>query len=372
MKRPLLLLALLTGSAFAAPLLAQAPKSPEKKAPAPKTPADLAFDEFNKVRSEAAGKPDYTRFQKVIAAGIAYLTTHPTHGRVNDAIRDLAFFGSTLDRAQAAQRVSYASALKLEVTNYRYKDGLSDPAKLVIAALDAAVADFDVREQFNADNVNTLREKIDTLAQMPGSGKFLVERERSYAQVLLALGSAARGEAHLRKLLEGQDKALAAMAREELNIVEAKKEPFALKFTALDGREVDFAQLRGKVVALYFWSATNKGSLDRIEALKQTSGDFKKRGLEVVTVSLDKSEDRDKVEKAIKENRITWPVHFDGQGTKNAFAPKLNVTGAPRLYVFDQKGILQTVLVGAPVARISPDVPQNQVEPLVKKLLGVK
>lgn len=372
MKLPLLLLALMTALSLSLPAFAQAPKGGEKKAPAPKTPADLAFDDFNKVRGEAAGKPDYARFQKVIGSGLAYLTTYPTHGRVSDAIRDLAFFGSSLDRAQAAQRVSFASALKLEVTNYRYKEGLSEPAKLVVAALDAAVADFDVREQFNADNVNTLREKIDTLAQLPGSGKFVLERERSYAQVLLALGSAARGEAQLRKLAEGSDKGLAAMAREELNIVDAKKEPFPLKFKALDGRDVDFAQLRGKVVALYFWSATNKASLDRIDALKQTSGDFKKRGLEVVTVSLDKAEDRDKVEKAIKENRITWPVYFDGQGTKNEFAPKLNVTGAPRLYVFDQKGMLQTVLVGAPITRISPDVPQNQVEPLVKKLLGIK
>ena len=88
----------------------------------------------------------------------------------------------------------------------------------------------------------------------------------------------------------------AAMAREELNIVEVKKEPYALKFTGLDGKEVDFAQLRGKVVALYFWSTTNKASTDRIEPLKQLLSTYKKRGFEIVSVCYDKAEDRAKVE----------------------------------------------------------------------------
>ncbi len=376
MKSPLLLLALACSLGFSAPAFAQAPKSGDKggdkKAPAPKTPADLAFDAFNKVRTEQ-GKMDPDRFRRVIVAGLAYLTEHPSHGRVPDAVRDLGFFGSNIDRKQTALRVSFSSALKLEVTNYRYKEGVSDAAKTVIAALDATAADYDVREAFNADNLNTFREKLDTLAEMPGAGRFLVERERSYAHVLmLGANSVPRSEAHLKKLLEHKEKPVAAMATEELNIIEARKEPFALKFTGLDGKETDFAQLRGKVVALYFWNSTNKGSTDRFEGLKQIYSDYRKRGFEVVTVSYDKEEDRAKLEKFIKDNRIAWPVHFDGKAAKNAFSPKINANSVPRLYIFDQKGILQTGLQGAPVARISPDWPQNQLEGKVKQLLGIK
>ena len=372
MKSRLLLLAMACCLTFTGAVYGQAPKKDDKKAPAPKTPADLAFDEFNKARTEPGGKMDQARFQRVISTGLSYLSQYPTHGRVNDVIRDLAFFGGNIDRKQAALRTSFASSLKLEVTNYRYKDGLSDPAKAVLAALDAAVADYDVREAFNQDNLNTLREKIDTLAQTPGGGRFLVDRERSFAHVLMLGSNPGRAEVHLKKLLEHPEKPVVAMAREELNIVDAKKEPLNLKFTALDGKEVDLAQLRGKVVLLYFWNSTNKASTDRFEGLQRLASDYRKRGLEVVTVSYDKEEDRAKLQKFIKDNRVAWPVYFDGKGAKNDFAPKINATSVPRIYILDQKGILQTTLAGTPVARVTPDFPTNQVEGKIKQLLGVK
>src|SRR4051812_9072018 len=99
----------LLGIGGATSALAQAPKSDkgtEKKAPAPKTPADLALDEFNKVRNEAGAK-DQARFQKVIAAGIAYLTQFPTHGGANGAVTNLGFYPAGIDKKQAAMRTSY-------------------------------------------------------------------------------------------------------------------------------------------------------------------------------------------------------------------------------------------------------------------------
>jgi peroxiredoxin len=377
MKSRLLTLVLACSLGFCGAALAQGPaksgsKGGDKKAPAPKTPADLAYDAFNKARTEGGAKMDQARFRRVIAAGLDYLITNPTHGRVNDAIRDLAFFARNIDSKQPALRTAFNSLLKLEVTNARYKEGISDPAKAVLAALDAAVADNDVREAFTADNLNTLREKLDTLAETPGGARFLVDRERSYVHILQVGSGLPRTEAHLKKLLEHKEKAVAAMAREELNLVEVKKEPYALKFTALDGKEVDFAQLRGKVVALYFFSSANANSTRNFDGLKQIYSNYRKRGLEFVTVSFDKEEDREKLVKFVKDNRITWPVYFDGKGPKNDFAPKLGVTSVPRLLVFDQKGILQTTMQGSPVGRLQADLPPNQLEGMTKRLLGIK
>src|SRR5688572_28015671 len=95
MKSRILILALVCSLGLVASAIAQAPKASkdgDKKAPAPKTPADLAYDEFNKVRTDKTGKMDQARFRSVISAGLAYLMEYPTHARVNDAIRDLAFF----------------------------------------------------------------------------------------------------------------------------------------------------------------------------------------------------------------------------------------------------------------------------------------
>ncbi|MEO6244246.1 MAG: TlpA disulfide reductase family protein, partial [Opitutaceae bacterium] len=365
-----LLLCALSG---ASPLLAQAPKGGdkggEKKAPAPKTPADLAFDEFDKARKEPGAK-DQARFQKVIAAGVAYLLKNPTHGRVNEVIRELAFYGNNnIDSKQPALRTSYLSNLRLEVTNQRFKDGVSEPAVAALLAVDAASVDAEVRGAPNpAAVLPSLREKIDALAEAPQSGRYLVDRERSYAHLLIAVSGSnfAKAEEHLKKLLTHADKGIAGMAQTELNIIEVRKAPYDLKFTGLDGKEVDLAQLRGKVVALYFWSTTNKTSMTNLEGLQRVMSDYRKKGFEIVTVNFDKEEDRPKVLAAIKTAGLKWPVHFDGKGAKNAFAPKLNVTGVPALLLFDQKGILQTSMQGL---TLTPNLPANQIEGQLKRLL---
>jgi peroxiredoxin len=374
MKTRSLVLALLCLFGYTA-ASAQPPKSRGKeggkKAPAEQGPADVALSEFGRAISEP-GPKNQARFQKVIAAGVGYLMQFPTHNRVNDVVRDLAFYGVGIDKKEAALRTSYLSFLRLEVTNLRYREGVSEPVLAVLAALDAAMADYELREAFSRDSITTLREKIDALAQTPGAGRFLADRERSYIHVLTLGPGAARAEEHAAKLLTHPERAVATMAREELNILEVKKEPLALKFTGIDGKEVDLEQLRGKVVVLYFWSTANRQSREFFEPLKQVYNAHRKRGLEVVTFSYDKEEDRPKVEQFIKDNKIAWPVHFDGKGAKNEFGPKLNATAVPRFYVLDQKGVLQHGVHGGQMVRITADTPANGLEPQIKKLLGVK
>ena len=367
MKIRHLIPALICCFSLAGAVLGQAPGG---KSPAPaKSPADLAFDDFNKARG-ASGAKDQAYFQKIINAGMAYLTLHSSHSRVNEVVNNLGFFALySIDKKQAAARTSYISLLKLEVANQRYKDGVTDNTKTVLAALDAVVADYEVREAFNRDNLTNLREKIDALAEAPGGGRFLAERERSYVHVLTLGTSPARAEEHLKKLLGHQDKGVAGMATVELNMMEMKKQPLALAFTGFDGKPVDVAQLRGKVVALYFWSSTHKGSVGNLDPLKQIYADYRKKGLEVVTFAFDKAEDREKLAAAIKENRIAWPVHYDGKGAKNDLAAKLNITGVPALLVIDQKGILQTTMQGT---TLTMNLPFNQLDGQVRRLLGVK
>ena len=207
------------------------------------------------------------------------------------------------------------------------------------------------------------------LAEAPGGARFLADRERSYVHILTLGTSLARAEDHLKKLLAHPDKGVAGMARTELNLVEIKRQPYELSFTAFDGKPVDFAQLRGKVVVLYFWSSTNKGSIGALDALKQIASDYRKKGLEVVTVSYDKAEDREKLAAAIKENRISWPVHFDGKGAKAEFAAKLNITGVPALLVFDQKGMLLHTMQGT---NLTVNLPVNQLDGQVRRMFGIK
>jgi peroxiredoxin len=375
MKTRFLTVAVMCCVCLTSALFAQAPaKKDEKKAPPPKTPADLAYDDFQKTRGDPASRAGQAGFQKLIAAGIAYLTQYPTHGQVNRVVNDLGMFANTsIDAKQAALRASFVSLLKLEIASQRYKDGVTDPAKAALAALDAAVADSELRiNANNRESWTTLREKLDTLAETPGGARFMTDRERSYAHLLQLTNQTPRAEEQLKKLAQHPDKGVSDMAKQELNTIEVKKAPYALKFTALDGKEVDFAQLRGKVVGLYFWSSTNGNSTKEFEGLKQLHSDYKKRGFEVVTVSYDKEEDREKLQKYIKENRITWPVYFDGKQAKNEFSPKLNVTSVPRLLLFDKNGILQSVIPPGSTTLTTHHLPLNVFDVQVRKLLGLK
>jgi peroxiredoxin len=374
MKTRLLVLGLISCLTFAGGLQAQSKKnrgggapSPgdrppaektEKKA-APKSPADQAADDFYKVRNQQGAKQDQAHFTKVIAAGMAFLQQYPTHGRAADVVRDLGNYASDKlrDKATAAMRPVYVSQLQYEALNARYKEGLSEDAMAAIAAVATSAADAEARDMPNKQNMETLREKIDALAQVPGSARFLAPRERSYAEIL-SYNNPARGEEHLKSLLTHKQKPVADMARRELDLIEIKKQPYGLKFTGLDGKEVDFAQLRGKIVAMYFWTSTSGSSTRHFEAFKQIASDYKNKPFAFVTVSFDKAEDREKLEKFVKDNKITWPVHYDGKGAKAEFATKLSVSGAPRLVLFDQDGMLLT-----------NDLPPGNLEAAIKKLL---
>jgi peroxiredoxin len=317
---------------------AQAPAAKATKAPE-KSPADLAGDAFYKIFNDKEAKLSTERFTQVIAAALDFLTKFPTHGRANGVIKDVANFGGSItDKKLAAYRSAYVTQLKFEVVNQRYKDGLSDDAKAAMAALDAAATDFEFRDAPSRDAIAPLREKLDALDAMPGGRRFLRDRESSYVEILTRGVSPATGEAHLNKLLTHPDKGVADMARSELNMVEIRKAPYDLKFTALDGKPVDLAAWRGKVVVLVVWSGTSDNTVKLIDAVKQAQS-FYKKGCEVVGVSFDKEADREKLMKFIKDNKITWPVHFDGKEAKNVWAPKMNVGRAPAIVVFDKKGM---------------------------------
>jgi peroxiredoxin len=355
MKTRLLVLGLISCLTLAGSLQAQAKKNKgggapapggeksEKKAAAPKSAADQAADDFYKVRNQQGAKQDQAQFTKVITAGITFLQQHPTSGRAVDVVRDLGNYASDKlrDKTLSAMRPVYVSQLQFQALDARYKEGLSEEAQAAIAAVAASAADAEARDMPNKQNMETLREKIDALAQVPGSARFLAAREKSYFEVV-AFNNPNRGEEHLKSLLTHQQKPVADMARRELDLVEIKKAPYGLKFTGLDGKEVDFAQLRGKFVALYFWSTASGSSTRNFEGLKQLASDYKNKPLAIVTVSFDRAEDREKLEKFVKDNKITWPVHYDGKGAKAEFATKLSVTGAPRLVLFDQDGMLLT------------------------------
>lgn len=371
MKKRVLIAGLICCLSLPAALFGQAPKKDEKKKSPPRPASEVAFDAFQRVRSKQGAKPDAARFAELTTAGITYLSAHPAVNRANEIVNFLGVgYPMSIDGKQPELRMQYISVVKLEAANLKYKDGITDAVKAAALALDAAAAEFELRLAPKGDTLAALREKIDELAELPAATRFLADRERAYANLLVMMNQVPRAEEQLKKLAAHKDRGVSDMAKAELNVINARKAPIDLKFTGLDGKPVDMAGLRGKAVGLYFFQSTNKGSTDLLDKLRQFHSDYRRRGFELVTVSYDREEDRAKLEKYLKDNRVTVPVHFDGKGAKG-FGAKYNVTGVPRLLLFNKEGMLQAAPMGGNLS-INYSGALGQFEADVKKALNIK
>jgi peroxiredoxin len=114
--------------------------------------------------------------------------------------------------------------------------------------------------------------------------------------------------------------------------------PVDIQFTALDGRQVDLAKLKGKVVLVEFWSTSCGPCVARMPEVKAAYQKFQDRGFEVIGICLD---DRESVlRRFIKEKELSWPQYFDGKGWENKFSLRYGIFAIPTMWLVDTAGNL--------------------------------
>lgn len=117
-----------------------------------------------------------------------------------------------------------------------------------------------------------------------------------------------------------------------------KTEPLDLKFTAMDGTEVDLAKMRGKVVLIDFWATWCGPCVNEIPNVVQAYENLHSKGFEIVGVSLD--QDKAKLESFTKEKGMTWPQFFDGKGWQNEISSRFGIQSIPAMWLINKKGLL--------------------------------
>jgi thiol-disulfide isomerase/thioredoxin len=120
---------------------------------------------------------------------------------------------------------------------------------------------------------------------------------------------------------------------------EALGKPLPIKYTAIDGREVDLARLAGKVVLVDFWATWCSPCVAEIPHVKEAYDKLHNRGFEIVGISFD--QDKEKLEKFVAEREMKWPQYFDGKGWGNEFGQKYGINGIPAMWLVDKKGNLR-------------------------------
>ena len=149
----------------------------------------------------------------------------------------------------------------------------------------------------------------------------------------------AKAEKHLKdfptekmnKVVEGKIKSIKASA-------DLKTKPLELKFTAVDGREVDVSKLQGKVVLIDFWATWCGPCVAELPNVLKAYKELHPKGFEIVGISLDS--DKAELEGFVKEKGMEWPQYFDGKGWQNEISTKYGIESIPAMWLLNKKGMV--------------------------------
>ena len=129
-------------------------------------------------------------------------------------------------------------------------------------------------------------------------------------------------------------------ARGFLNRLNGRNKPVEMQFTAVDGRAVDLADMRGKVVLVDFWGTKCGPCKAELPRVKEAWKKFHGQGLEIIGINCDT--DQKELETYLKDQNIPWPQYYDGhQQTDNKFTAAFGVDGIPHMFLVDKKGLLR-------------------------------
>ncbi len=118
--------------------------------------------------------------------------------------------------------------------------------------------------------------------------------------------------------------------------------------TALEGGQLSFADLKGKVVVIDFWATWCKPCITEIPEYNALYQKYKDKPFAFVAIALD-SGTPEQVRAFVSAHNITYPVYLGNQQLASHFA----VQGLPTTLVLNAEGKVQKKYVGAGPGKIA-------------------
>jgi len=113
---------------------------------------------------------------------------------------------------------------------------------------------------------------------------------------------------------------------------------------APDGKMVSLSDFKGKWVLLDFWYVDCHWCRKLAPNLGKIYKEYKDKGLEIISISVDKEKDRERMLKVIEDDKMVWVQVNDK--TKKDLPEYFGVSGYPTLFLIDPQGRGQKMRVG--------------------------
>ncbi len=156
---------------------------------------------------------------------------------------------------------------------------------------------------------------------------------------------------------------IAALAAKKLRFAQELESPLELQFEAIDGRQVDLAKLRGKMVLVDFWATWCGPCIEELPNVKRVYQQYNPHGFEIIGISLDRAGDLAKLQQFVAREAMPWPQDYQERKPSeggNSFATRFAVTGIPAMLLVDREGMI-----------VSTNARGEKLETEVRRLLGL-